>query len=185
MFSADALNQKDPFTHTSISELGDDILYLQLRLSGTVTTETFAVHQPSFEAFVQSNTKDSWGNVDKLTISGVECDDGKTRDLTLDWQAWVESILPSSRVLRMLYFKKHVSEKDRETKLASIKKDLPDLWRRITYWVADCMESDALTRLEMLCEDGAPPPYMSPCRRIRWVMRYERSALSRCALRMI
>jgi hypothetical protein len=72
MFSAGALNQKDPFTHASISELGDDILYLQLRLSGTVTMETFAVHQPSFEAFVQSNTKDSWGNVDKLTISGVD-----------------------------------------------------------------------------------------------------------------
>jgi len=158
-FSVVVRNRVDPFTRTPISEL-EDVLYLQFSLPNTVNVEMFAVEKPSFEEFVANAEKDG-KSFDQLILAQVECDDGKTRNLTLDWEIWVESILPCSKRFRSAYFQMNVSGKARESKLRRIKEEIPDLWSRITYWIADCGDSDALERLEIPWEDGVPP-YMSP-----------------------
>lgn len=136
------------------------MLYLIFPLPNTVDTEAFAVDMRSFEDFVANEKKDG-KSVDQLTLSQVECADGETRNLTLSWDIWADSILPCSQRMRSLYFNTNISGKARESKIRCIKDELPELWSRITFWVADCGESDALERLEMLGEDDVPP-FMSP-----------------------
>jgi hypothetical protein len=45
-----------------------------------------------FEVFVGKAEKDG-KSFDQLLLAQVECVDGKTRNLTLDWEIWVESTI--------------------------------------------------------------------------------------------
>jgi hypothetical protein len=98
---------------------------LQFSLPNTVDVEMIALDKPSFEEFVAKAEKDG-KSFDQLILAQVECDDGKTRNLALDWEIWVESILPCcSKRLGSLYFQMNVSGKAQESKLRRIKKRFP------------------------------------------------------------
>lgn len=118
-----------------------------------------ALDKDLFETFVLQAERDG-KSFNALTLGQVEFADGTFHDLTLDWEMWL-SILPSSRALHGSYFGVNVSEKARGNKLQQLKDEKPGLWSRITYWVADFGDSDALGRLEMQGAEGIPP-YMSP-----------------------
>jgi hypothetical protein len=151
--SFDARNKIDPFTRCEISEL-ENVLMLRF---GQVSV---AVDMDHFERFVLQAESDG-KSFNGLTLRQVEFEDGTFHDLTLDWEIWLVSVLPESKALRGSYFGVNVSEKARGNKLRQLKEENPDLWPRITYWVAGFGDSDALGRLEMHWDEGVPP-YMSP-----------------------
>jgi hypothetical protein len=53
---------------------------------------TVDVECSGFEVFVGKAEKDG-KSFDQLLLAQVECVDGKTRNLTLDWEIWVESTI--------------------------------------------------------------------------------------------
>lgn len=148
----DTRNKIDPFRRCEISEL-ENVLMLHF-IQGSV-----AVDKDHFETFVLQAERDG-KSFNGLSLGQVEFADGTFHYLTLDWEIWL-SILPASKALRGSYFGVNVSEQARGNKLQQLKDEKPGLWSRITYWVADFGDSDALGRLEMQGDEGVSP-YMSP-----------------------
>jgi len=147
-------NKLDPFTRIEVNNV-DCVLVLNFGEQGVI-----AVDKHQFEQFVINAEKDGKA-FDELSLRHVEYNDGTSHDLALDWDMWTEQILPVSKLLRASYFGVHVSEIAIRNKLREIQQGNPQLWARITYWVADFGDMDALERLEMPCEENVPP-YMSP-----------------------
>lgn len=131
--SFDARSKINPLSRCEISEL-ENILMLRFG-QGTV-----AVDKDHFETFVLQAERDG-KSFNVLTLGQVEFEDGTFHDLTLDWEILLVSILPASKALLGSYFGVNVSEKARGNKLVQLKEEKPDLWSRITYWVAETLET--------------------------------------------
>ena len=147
-------NKLDPFSQMEVNSL-ECALVLNFGDQGVI-----AVEKDLFENFVLQAEKDGKG-FDELSLRHVEFEDGTSRDLALNWNMWTRQILSKSKLLRASYFGVITSEEARGKKLREIQQGDPQLWTRITYWVADFGEMEALKRLEMPCHESVPP-YMSP-----------------------
>lgn len=152
-------NSVDPFTRCSFADI-ETPLVLRFPSNDSIGVDAIFVDQESFEEYVQRSEKEG-KNFDQLLLSNVELNDGTIQDLHLTWEIWVGSVLPSSKQLCGSYFMVNVAEKNWESKLRRIKENL-SLWSRITFWIADFGDSEALQRLEMLSDDPDVPPYMGP-----------------------
>lgn len=154
-------NSVDPFTRRSFAEIETPlVLRFPSNSLDSIGVDAIFVDQGSFEDYVQRSEKEG-KSFDHLRLSNVELDDGTVQDLNLTWEIWVGSVLPFSKLLRGSYFMVNVAEKNWESKLRRIKEN-SSLWSRITFWIADFADSEALQRLEMLSDDPDVPPYMSP-----------------------
>lgn len=138
----EANNKIDPFTRKEVNQL-DCVLVLNFGEQGFI-----AVDKRQFEQFVIQAEKDG-KSFDELSLRHVEFDDGTSHDLALDWSMWTEQTLPVSMLLRASFFGVQISDKVRGNKLREIQQHDPQLWARITYWVADFGDMEALERLEM------------------------------------
>ena len=152
-------NSVDPFTRCSFAEI-ETPLVLRFPPNDSTGVDAIFVDQESFEEYVQRSEKEG-KSFDQLRLSNVELKDGTIQDLNLTWEIWVGSVLPSSKQLRGSYFMVNVAEKNWESKLRRIKEN-PSLSSRITFWIADFGDSEALQRLEMLSDDPDVPPFMGP-----------------------
>ena len=157
--SIDFCNSIDPFTRSSFAEIGTHLV-LNFPSHDSVGVDAIFVDKESFEEYVQLSEKEG-KTFDQLTLSDVELCDGSVQDLHLTWEIWVSSVLPASKVLRGCYHRVNVAEKVREGKLKCIKEN-ESLWTRVTFWIDDFSDSEALERLEMVSDDPDVPPYMSP-----------------------
>lgn len=155
-------NSVDPFTRCSFAEIETPLV---LRFPSNSVDDSIDgvdaifVDRGSFEDYVLRSEKEG-KSFDQLRLSKVELHDGMVQDLSLTWEIWVGSVLPFSKQLRGSYFMVNVAEKNWESKLRRIKEN-SSLWSRITFWIADFGDSEALQRLEMLSDDPDVPPYMS------------------------
>lgn len=157
--SMDFRNSIDPFTRSSFAEI-ENHLVLNFPSRDSAGVDAIFVDKGSFEEYVQLSEKEG-KNFDQLTLSNVELCDGSIQDLQLTWEIWVSSVLPASKVLRGCYHRVNVAEKVREGKLSRIKGN-ESLWDRVTFWIDDFSDPEALERLEMIPDDPDVPPYMSP-----------------------
>lgn len=152
-------NSVDPFTRCSFAEI-ETPLVLHFPSNDSIGGDAIFVDQENFEEYVQRSEREG-KSFDQLCLQNVELSDGTNQDLYLTWEIWVRSVLPASKQLRGSYFMVNVAEKVWEGKLRDIKEN-KSLWSRITFWIADFGDSEALQRLEVVSDDPDVPPYMGP-----------------------
>jgi hypothetical protein len=117
----------------------EDFILLRFRIPGTITHDTIAVSKSSLKKWVKKKVK-SGKDINKLKLASADGKDGKRRDLVLTMSVWREWIIPNSKRLGSLY--NETTENSTVIyraglQLKELKDDLPDLLRRIKYWVAN------------------------------------------------
>lgn len=151
-------NSIDPFTRCSFAEIETYLVLNFPSHDSADGVDAIFVDKESFEEYVQHSEQEG-KNFDQLILANVELCDGSVQHLHLTWDIWVSSVLPASKVLRGSYHRVNAAEKAREEKLSQIKEN-ESLWERVTFWIDDFADSEALERLEVISDDH--PPYISP-----------------------